>query len=260
MGYCLDVTTTAHESEETDWRTQTRRFSDYLVQTDRLIRLTVDGASRLESLPRLLDELHPVNPDELPYAGQGAYTEVRKSAAFAKEEINADFPLLHAHALMGLWGALEAMVEDLAVSWLATDPSALERPVFAKIKVAIGVYARLSRQDQQRYLVSEVKRECKTDLKVGLGQFEDLLSAIGLGGVVDARIRKVLFEAQQVRNLTAHRGGRADARFVASCPNLGYSVGDHVRLSGPQLTEILDCMGAYAITLIKRCQAFEEAK
>ena len=250
---------TTTDTEPIDWRPSITRFKEHLEQTDRLIRLTVDGARQLESIPRILDTLRPAQPGyELPDPSGGAYTEAKKFATFAREEIALDFPLLHAHSLMGTWGALEAMIDDLSTDWLAIDPSALEQPVFTRIKVVIGDYTKLRPSEQRRHLVSELKRECKSDLKMGLGQFEYLLNAIGLGGSVDKRVRNVLFEAQQIRHLIAHRGGRADARFLESCPGLGYAEGQQVRLSASQYAKISLCMAIYTMTLINRCRVFEE--
>jgi hypothetical protein len=56
-------------------------------------------------------------------------------ASVAESEIERGFPLLHNHALMGLWGALEAMVDDVSANWLEVHPEIMTYDRFPKIQV-----------------------------------------------------------------------------------------------------------------------------
>jgi hypothetical protein len=181
-----------------------------------------------------------------------AYAE--NMAHLAKSEMANDFPLLRSHAVMGLWGALEAMVEDTAISWMEHNPAALAAPKIAKIRVPFAEFQRLDQQDRLRFLIMELQRDLGTELKSGATKFESLLDVVGLGGRVDRRVKNTLFETQNLRNVIAHRGGIADQRLVANCPHLQYSVGDPIRINEESFDRISDGLLTYAVTILNRCR------
>jgi hypothetical protein len=239
------------------WATPCLRFIDYASDVDGLVTLTGDGISHLRRVPIIL---------ELAITGLGSTDEAKsdervklakETAQLAESEIAKDFPLLHSHAVMGVWGALEAMVEDLAISWIEHNPSILSEPKIARIRIPLVEFQMMEQQDRLRFLVSELQRDLGAELKSGATRFESLLSALGLGGPLDKRIRDILFEAQNLRNIFAHRGGVADRRFIANCPQLHYVVGDTVTIDTPYFDRILRGLVMYSTIILNRCRVID---
>lgn len=230
------------------------RLHKYLRDTHTLVALTYDGIRKIHDLPelhRILNSAPLASSSTSTAADQLAAAE--KQAKEAAEAIDTDFALLHAHTLMGLWGALEAAIDDLIGNWIDVMPEAMNNPVFERIKVPLGTWERMKRTEQRGLIARELGATLKAADSAGVGQFEKLLDAVGLGGAVDARLRKSLHRAQQYRNLVAHRGGIADARFVAACPHWGYKDGDEVTLSRREFDEILYAIVLYGQLVLNRC-------
>jgi hypothetical protein len=250
---------TAKKYESPEWAAPCIRFMDYMFQVLGLIDLTRRGAGVLTTIPHALDVLmttgKPSEEEMMSY--EERKKSAKKTAELARSEIGNDFPLLHSHSLMGAWGALEGMVEDLAVSWLRHNPSALDHPKLSKVRVPFIEFQQMTDHERLRFLVAELQRDLGLELKTGATKFEALLAALGLGGTVDRRVRDAIFEAQNLRNLFAHRGGVADRRFVTNCPNLQYTVGDTVKIGDQDFTRNFFGLFAYGATILNRCRAIE---
>jgi hypothetical protein len=233
------------------------RFGLYLVQVDNLVTLTNRGVRHVVGYPGLLEMFKTDKGDPAWDADERRLVGAKKMARLAQEEIAKDFPLLHSHAVIGMWGALEAMVEDLAVSWLEHNPAALSVPAVSKIRVPFAEFQGMDQQDRLRFLVAELQRELRVDLKSGATKFELLLTTLGLGGPVDKRIRDVLYETQNLRNAFAHRGGVADRRFIANCPQFQYCIGDEIKVDTNYFSHILNGLLMYDQTVLNRCRAID---
>jgi hypothetical protein len=183
--------------------------------------------------------------------------DIERLARLAKSEIRNDFPFLHSNSLMGIWGALEGMVEDLAISWMQYNPSILDQPKICKIRGPLVEFQRMNEQDRLRYLVTELQRDLGLELKGGATKFETLLTVVKLGGSVDSKVRDAIFEAQNLRNIFAHRAGIADRKFVANCPHLQYRVGDAVRIGDEEFGRVFFGLLTYGAIILNRCRAIE---
>jgi len=206
----------------------------------------MQAVSRLIGIPDFLVEAfyEPEDSDWL--------IEARNTAALAKEEADGDFPLMHAHALMGLWSALEALIEDVTVAWLVAKPEVIHGPAFAKIRVPVSDYHQMSVEDRMAYVVTELQRDLKAELRQGVTRFESVLDAIGMGSGVSSDIRKAIFEIQQVRNSLAHRGGVADRRLIEACPWLGLKQGQPLVVTHEKFEYYIDAVYGYLADLINR--------
>jgi hypothetical protein len=238
------------------WTRPTRQFIDYVVQVANLLSLTERGIRHVIRFPDVIDALAMDDTfNEAEY--EPKIDDAKAMAKLAESEIKNDFPLLRSHTLMGLWGALEAMVEDLAVAWIQYDLSILDDLRFAKIKVPLVEYQKMDQQEQISFLVSEVQRDLRSELKGGVNQFESLLNVVGLGGSVDRRVREVIFEVQNLRNAFAHRAGIADRKFVTNCPHLNYSAGDKIKISRDYLNDVLAGFLTYSFIIYNRCATID---
>jgi hypothetical protein len=237
------------------WAEPCNWFIDYLVQVEILLALASRGISTVTQFPDLYRKLKPYDNDPEKDATEHNLNSLREVIKLAESEIANDFPLLRSHSIIGVWGALEAMIEDLAIAWMEQNPSVLDGPNLAKIRVPFVQFHRLDQQERLRFVVTELQRELRVELKSGATKFELLLGTLGLGGPVDERVRDILFETQNLRNVFAHRGGIADRRFVANCPHLQYSAGDRIRISSEHFQRILHGLLMYSATILNRCRA-----
>jgi len=247
------------EDENPEWTAPCARFMSYMFQLDDLIELTRRGTGMVTFTPRMVDAL--MTSGQVTEGEKATYEEklgeAERSAKLAKSEIENEFPLLHSHALMGAWGALEGMIEDLAISWVQHDPSVLDHPKIAKIKVPLSEFRTMTEIDHLRFIVTELQRDLGLDLKEGATKFESLLTAVGLGGAVDKKVRDVIFEAQNLRNIFAHRAGVADRKFVSNCPHLGYTIGDIVKIGQQDFSRIFFGLLTYDAIVWNRCRSLE---
>ena len=223
------------------------RCFDYIAETDRVLHLSIQGLSlitRMPPLARVLTKFIPEQDQDL--------KETEACAKFAQEEIDKGFPILHAHALTSLWGALDALITDLASVWLLNEPSVLARDQFAKLKIPLAEYELLGKENRMSFLVKELTRSLNADFKLGIGKFEVILEALGLVGEVEEDVRRTLLEMSQVRNVLVHRAGTVDRRFKESCPWVEVEVGSRLRIDHARYVRYSKAMHDYVLCLINR--------
>lgn len=228
-------------------------FIQYVLSTHRLVSMS---ESSVHLVARTAQEVPELWRDEEPALNTYGIESFDLLLELTKAELEADFPLLHNQSLVGLWGALEAYASDIAVNWVEHLNPVDWSDDITKMKIKLGDWVSLPEDERSEWLVDQLRRTSSSELKAGIGQFETIFDAIGLDGPVDDAIRTVLFQAKALRNVIAHRGGRADARFVNDCSDFGISVGDEVRLSRLQLAAALEAMRIYADTIANRIQAY----
>lgn len=230
-------------------------FVLYLGDIAQLRRLTEHGMNAMFGSLRLFEKVRSEAGDNATPHQVQRVEDARRWTSAAQAEIDSDFALSNGHSLMGAWGALEAMVEDVCGLWALHTQAIHSNLAFARIKVNAVDFLGLSPAEQVELLLDELRRIKGTEHKAGVTQFESVLDDIGLGGPVDEGIKNSLYYAQQLRHLIAHRAGIADKRFVEACPNLGYVVGSKVMVSTDQFFDIVDAMQGYAVVLADRVRA-----
>ncbi|GAA0593130.1 hypothetical protein [Actinomadura livida] len=233
------------------WQKPFSRYSKQSADIENLIHLTHEGFHGLILRPELFDAIF----DDADEGKAKRVADAKRKADLAQKEKEKGFPLLHAHALVGAWGSLEALIEDLVESWIKYKPDITKTSPISKIKIPLGEFIQLSEDERARLIVTELQRDLKVDLKSGVTKYEPLLEAIGLGGVVDPRVKRSLFQSQQLRNVIVHRAGVVDRRLVDSCPWLGYETGDQVQIDEEVFYYCLHGMHMYALTIRNRCSA-----
>jgi hypothetical protein len=247
------------EYSNPEWATPCVRFMDYMFQVWGLHDLTQRSIRVSTHMPSMIDTLISTDnfSENEKTVNKANLRRNERAAHLAKSEIENDFPFLNSHSLMGICGAMEGMVEDLAVSWIQHNPSVLDEPKLAKIRLPLIEFQRMSDQDRLRFLVTELQRDLGLELKNGATKFESLLTVLGLGGSVDRKVRDTIFEAQNLRNIFAHRGGVADRKLVANCPQLQYNVGDIVKIDTENFVRIFFGLFTYGAVILNRCRTIE---
>ena len=178
---------------------------DFAAHSTRVVKTLADyrNQTRQDASPP-----HPT-PEELERAA--------KLEAFAAEQLPY-FPFLHSLATFRLWAILEAGVEDWLRELLAIHPEMWERPRFAQLEGALVPFGLAAPHQQAEILFDGLKERLAAQLKIGVGRFETLLDACGIGGGVCDVVRRIILELVEVRNIVAHRNGKADERFLQQCP------------------------------------------
>ena len=168
----------------------------------------------------------------------------------AKVNLRKDFFILHAHAVLSLWGSLEVLIEDFIVAWLLHNPKTLENEAFKKVKITLAEYESLDREGRMRILVQELERAAVG--KQGTNRFEQMLANLDLSGPVPESDRRAIIEMQNVRNAIVHSAGHADERLVKNCPWLNLEVRDPVKVSGSQYIRYQRAVCEYVLLLAAR--------
>lgn len=227
-----------------------RRFLNYVEESDRILHLSMKGISGLQGIPRLIKAIAKVEEDKEPDAQQ--IERARKEADFAKREIERGFPLLHAYTIVALWGAMEALLEDVLIAWMMNDPTILKKEIFSKPRISLSDFEGLERDERMLLLVRELERTLVANRKRGAERFEMLLDPLGLSGPIEENIKRDIYEMHQVRNVLVHRAGVADRRLVEGCPWLRLKVGDPVIVTHDCYLRYQNALSSYVTDLVYR--------
>ncbi len=210
---------TKRRDSRPDWSKEPfYRFLGYLENEERLVHLAANGIRLVVHQETVAEALHGVadlmdwEEGESEKRLQAAKTE----AAFAKEEVDTDFRLLHAHSVMAVWGCLENLVSDVVRTWLVRRPALLRADNLSGVKVSVAEFHVMSRAERVDYLLDRVP--ASQGVAGGFPRMEEQLKLVSLDGAVDDSLRRQLIEAYQVRNLYAHCGGFIDAKAMRTCP------------------------------------------
>lgn len=238
-----------------------KRSIGYITELDRVLRLCLQGLSQISKLPALAEAIANVEKedDNEPFSAeqQQHLDETAEMAAFAAREIESGFPTLHAHTVIALWGALEILVEDIVVFWLQKTPGLLSSNSIAKIKIPLGEYELLDTQERMRFVSKELARSLNTDLKIGVGRFEAVLTAVDLGGTIEEDLRQSLLELSQIRNVLVHRAHIIDRPLKEMCPWLALEVGQKLRIDHDMYLKYFGATHDYLLCLINRVRVHQ---
>jgi hypothetical protein len=218
-------------------------WAEYAASTENLVHLSHKGISWALQVPELYRVLE--KDDE-------TIQRAEWEADQARPEVEAGFPTLHAHTLLGLCGAFESFIEDVVVARLVQEPSLLESEPFERLKVPVAMVALTDPLVRSRRIVQEASRATNADMGVGATRYERLLDLVSLSGLVPQRLRGALFQATEIRNVWAHRGGVADERFVDRCPDLGFQVGQKVNIEAKTFMPIMHGFHMYGVVIANR--------
>lgn len=225
-----------------DWLQYLKRIIDFDQVVSRSVRNLIPTAPVIAFLGKLFNKV----TDE-------QRIEIEHGIALGKHEIDTDFEFMHALLLIAAWGSFEAFVDDACVGLLQTQPELLDTKPFANVKIPPSVLL-LVPGEQMTQILEQAKSRLSTALKNGVGKFESQLELVGLDGQGDIsdELRDAIFYTQQIRNVWAHKGGRADKRFIEKCPALGYGLGDTVAISTESTATHLRALMVYGMLIMNR--------
>jgi len=234
-------------------------FLDYVDQSGRLLQLSIEGISMLMASPTIVEVLKQTDIKTYsPAEAMRRDEEFRRSldtanarADFARKEREAGFPLLHAHALVGAWGAWEAAIEDTLIAILLKEEDLLRGEAFSKVRIPLAEFELLDKEGIRR-LIEELNRGQGIGRGQGVEGSETLLNLVGLSGAVDSQIRKTIWEMHHIRNVIVHRRSVADRRLVQACPWLNLQVGDQVVVSHDAFGSYYGALHEYLMIIVRR--------
>ena len=233
-------------------------FTEYSKQSSRILHMCMRGISVHTMMPDTLMVLHKHTTAEAEEKRHKYEREMKRATAeadFAKKEIDAGFPLLYAHHLVGLWGALEAAVEDCLVGILINEPDLLRSDAFSRLRIPLAEFECLDKEERVRFLLAEVERGQGLGRRQGVDAFESLLGHVNLSGPVDPEIKKTMWEMHHVRNVIVHRNSLVDRRLKEACPWLGLKVGEKITVDHKSFGQYAQALGEYLMTIIYRLGA-----
>lgn len=223
-----------------------------------VLTISEQGIRHLQSMPKIVDAIamakdalgtDPVDLDKHVKDVEAA----KKAAGLATHEINSDFPVLHTLAVVALWSWLENFVKGYVALWLLHRPDSSSVLAVQKLKVELGKYIHLSKEEQADYIVELLEAGVSPDLKRrGAERFECLLEPFGLSVNPGADQRKQLLELQQIRHVVAHRNGIADRRLHAACPWVKATLGQPIQVTGEMIGRYFQAAALYSLEIFYR--------
>lgn len=197
----------------------------------------------LKLMPEVLNALPPEGSDEYTYAAL---------AQWADAEAGRGSPYIFGLGAVRLVTVLETLIGEICVELISRHPETLDLEVFQRLKGPLLEFARASESERIEYLLDLLTQETRARLKPGVGRFEPILNAVGLGGAVDDRARRRLLELLEMRNIIIHRNSRADRRLLARCPWLGTAPSSVVQVDSQMFTRYATAVRYYALELLRR--------
>lgn len=222
---------------------------DYWRESTKLLHAAMTGISVLRAMPNAIRAVMKATGDD---EDQAKLATAKESAEFAEKECASGFPLLHAHTVVGCWGALEVSIEDMLVNILMNEPPVLQNASFSRLRVPLSEFEALDKEERMRLLLKEVARSSTGGRRSGIDGFEVLLASIGLSGPVDEENRRVIWEMNHVRNVIVHRASLADRKIVQNCPWLSFNIADKVVVPHQKLMEYGKGLANYVLIILRR--------
>lgn len=217
-----------------------RSWSKHSEYVEDLVHLTHEGHRYLTLLPEMLGAL----------GDEASQSSANFKADRARREMDDGFWMLHAHALMGLWGSLETLIEDIFVKRLVGNENLFASHDFKKFKLPISIVVESDPERIARAVLREVSKSADTGSAPG--RFERVLKFVELDGKVPDKVSHALYRAQETRNICAHRAGIADERFVEMCPDAQIEIGQRVKLEFKDFSPLMHGLHMYAAILVNR--------
>ena len=171
---------------------------------------------------------------------------------FAQRQFEQGFPYLFGFAAIRFCSILEIFVEDVVLRLIENNQSVGGLPIIRKLRGPLVEFLQSSSAKRAELLFNILVNDLNVPLQVGIGRYEAVLNAIGLGGSVDESVKKVLLELMEVRNVVAHRNGIIDTKFLRNCPWFGAKLGDPIRLAYPKFISYLNAIIWYCLEICRR--------
>lgn len=234
-----------------------KSFSSRFHEIDTLLKASVSSISReinsVDLVKALADlDKYDTKSDKISKEYEENIKNAEYIAKFAKEQVDSGFPILYANAVIAMWTSLETLIEDILYHQFINNPKYLKSEIILYIKIPLVEFEELDKDERLRFIINELARQTKSDLKHGIARFEVLLEVVALGGPVTDELRKDIFELWAVRNLLVHRFGAVDRRFKNLCPWITVGNGEQFKINMDLYFRYHKAIADYAIEILIR--------
>lgn len=172
----------------------------------------------------------------------------------AKRHLDNGNQTLHVLFLLAAWGAFESFIESIPAALIGIEPDLISTPAFAKARGRAEREGLTGKAQLERVIEIAVTNQKSALTPDGGGKYEDQLALVGLDGQIPRDLALALMEAQQVRNVWAHKGGRADTKLLNQCPDIGAALGEKITMRGDRLSRYVAAQNTYTTIVINRAR------
>jgi hypothetical protein len=234
-------------------------YLDYLDEADRVRALAIGAIEACAVADgRLADDAeHPQQTRQAAWERQ----------QLALAEAANGHPHLNAITLVGMFGNLDGLVEQMVPSAQELILSSLTTSIWAKAVQAVGEVSE-DLDDVAAIRIQEAIREVLTDQMPKIRPLggasperqERVLRSVGLGAPpgrpLPTSLANALEEVSALRDILVHRAGRVDARAVDKSPRLvsqlGLGVGQFVRIDRRMYRLYSAALRCYGAEVLRR--------
>lgn len=243
---------------EKPWDDPFARFDAFLNDVIEVIRLTTTGIGMVARFPKVFEPAALRQVERGLETAESAKTRIaqaKKDARAAEALIQNELSVVLGHMVVGIWSALEALISDIALTFLVHKPNLLATERLAKIKIPVSILNEPDSEIRMMRVIEEISQQERFYLTAGADGFENLLSLIGLSGPIDDALRKKLYETSQVRNLIVHKASVVDKKFKERCPWLDVGIGTRLEVTAERYHIYAGAIAAYASALYEHVEA-----
>ncbi|MBA7590488.1 hypothetical protein ES708_32610 [subsurface metagenome] len=243
------------EKKVPTWALQPFKDSlERLNEAQVILVLAIKGISGIRGIPKIIKVLAEVESEtgKLDDEDTKRLKLAKEEADLAQREVDKGFPLLHAQALISLWGILESLVHTFLANWLTHESTAKEIEVVKRIKVKLAEFEVMDSQERNYYIVQTLEQQLAASYKKGILRFETLLDIFGFGGGIDNQVKRDILELQQIRHVLVHRHGVIDKKLKEACPWLHLKVGNKIRVTQKDMRRYSLAVDKYVAELVRR--------
>jgi hypothetical protein len=208
---------------------------------------TNTGLELMSRLTPLREELQPtasISADDI--------DRLAEYEAFARNELESESPYLYGLAVIRLVTILETVVSDACLEAILRVPAVRQRSNLRKIEGPLLDFAAADEGQRAELLLNVLAETSKAKLKAGVGRYEPLLDAVGIGIRIADEVRTAMFEMLEVRNVLTHRNGRADARLMEKCAWLNAKLNEPVLVSKTMFDRYLAASQYVVVEILDR--------
>jgi hypothetical protein len=236
-----------------DWQIEPfRRYHEHHNRVAELLHTVQEALHFVQARPALI-ELLKSEWGEAKTAREVALAE--HNAKVARAQADSGHPLLHAQAVVLMWGGLEVLMLDFLAQWLLRVPDVRQLEAVKHLKVEFGAYENLAPEDRANYLLERLEEKLGSRRAGGIERFEILFRTFGMTSAIEQQIAQDLLELSAVRNLLVHKGGIIDVRFRSQCPWVALSVGTALLVTHHDYHRYFDAADLYVFEIQQRLGA-----
>lgn len=168
----------------------------------------------------------------------------------AKEIVRSDFASINAHALVGLWSAIEVAVEDTVVLILMKDGESQDVLKGAGFKFKKHFTGAALEEVKARSLANVVLKQARNGR--GLSKsYVHVLRSLGLDVYVEETTFYLMNEVSYIRNCILHRGGVIDQKVHDLAPGLAEYENHEFQVTRARFQHYYQALSAFSVELLR---------